>query len=90
MRVPSSLLGISLICTALTGCVVAPVAPPPRPRPVVVAPAPVIIAPSPPPANVVYVAPTYVIPGPGYVWSYHARDGWGWHHPQYGWHLGWR
>src|ERR1043165_1733643 len=31
------------------------------------------------PAGVVYVAPTYVSPGPGYVWSYHANSGWGWH-----------
>ena len=37
----------------------------------------------------VYVAPTYVSPGPGYVWEYHARYGWGWHHPQRGWHRGW-
>jgi len=42
------------------------------------------------PAGVVYVAPTYAVPGPGYVWAYHARFGWGWHHPQYGWHRGWR
>jgi hypothetical protein len=42
------------------------------------------------PPGVVYVAPTYAIPGPGYVWAYHARFGWGWHHPQYGWHQGWR
>lgn len=41
------------------------------------------------PAGVVYVAPTYVSPGPGYVWEYHARYGWGWHHPQRGWHRGW-
>ncbi|MEO8524520.1 MAG: hypothetical protein ABI460_07365 [Caldimonas sp.] len=42
------------------------------------------------PPGVVYVAPTYAVPGPGYVWAYHARFGWGWHHPQYGWHRGWR
>jgi hypothetical protein len=41
-------------------------------------------------AGVVYIAPTYVSPGPGYVWAYHARFGWGWHHSQYGWHQGWR
>ena len=41
------------------------------------------------PAGVVYVAPTYVSPGPGYVWEYHARYGWGWHHPNRGWHRGW-
>ena len=42
------------------------------------------------PAGVVYVGPTYALPGPGYVWAYHAGYGWGWHHPQYGWHRGWR
>ncbi len=42
------------------------------------------------PAGVVYVAPTYPMPAPGYVWEYHARYGWGWHHPEYGWHRGWR
>ena len=41
------------------------------------------------PAGVVYVAPTYASPGPGYEWQYHERFGWGWHHPQYGWHQGW-
>ena len=42
------------------------------------------------PPGVVYVAPTYAIPGPGFVWAYHARFGWGWHHPELGWHRGWR
>ena len=42
------------------------------------------------PPGVVYIGPTYASPGPGYVWAYHARYGWGWHHPQYGWHQGWR
>ncbi|PSJ17634.1 hypothetical protein C7H79_06940 [Nitrosomonas supralitoralis] len=42
------------------------------------------------PAGVAYVTPTYAIPGPGYVWGYHARFGWGWHHPQFGWHRAWR
>jgi len=42
------------------------------------------------PPGVAYMAPTYDIPGPGYVWAYHARFGWGWHHPQYGWHRGWQ
>jgi hypothetical protein len=41
------------------------------------------------PAGVVYVAPTYASPGPGWGWEYNARFGWGWHHPQYGWHRGW-
>lgn len=53
----------------------------------VVAPArPAYIA----PPGVVYVAPTYASPGPGYVWAHHARYGWGWRHPQSGWHQGWR
>jgi hypothetical protein len=42
------------------------------------------------PAGVAYVAPGYAIPGPGYVWAYNLNFGWGWHHPQYGWHRGWR
>ena len=42
------------------------------------------------PVGVAYVAPGYAIPGPGYVWAYHANYGWGWRHPQYGWHAGWR
>ncbi|PXW89849.1 hypothetical protein C8R34_1036 [Nitrosomonas sp. Nm84] len=41
------------------------------------------------PAGVTYVAPAYVRPGPGYLWNYHVQYGWGWHHPQYGWHRGW-
>lgn len=41
------------------------------------------------PAGVAYVAPGYAIPGPGYVWAYHPRYGWGWHHPAWGWHRGW-
>ena len=53
----------------------------------VVAPArPVYVAGS----GVVYVEPGYASPGPGYVWAYHANYGWGWRHPQYGWHRGWR
>ena len=59
----------------LGGCVVAPVAVEP------------VYA---PPHGVVYVAPTYAIPAPDYVWEYHSRWGWGWHHPTYGWHRGWR
>ena len=52
----------------------------------VVAPAqPVAVAPAP-----VYVAPTYAAPGVGWVWEFHPHYGWGWHHPQQGWHRGWR
>jgi hypothetical protein len=43
-----------------------------------------------PPPGEVYVAPTYESPGVGYVWEFHPRFGWGWHHPQYGWHRGWQ
>ena len=64
---------------ALTACVVAPV----EPRPVVVRPAPVVVQPA-------YVAPTYVSPGVGWVWMYHPHHGWGWHHPDRGWHQHWR
>jgi hypothetical protein len=42
------------------------------------------------PVGVAYVEPTYAIPGPGYEWHYHPAYGWGWHHPYYGWHRGWR
>ena len=41
-------------------------------------------------AAAVYVAPTYESPGPGWAWELHATEGWGWHHPQQGWHRGWR
>lgn len=68
---------IPAVATAfvLGGCVVTP----PTVRPAYVAP-----------PGVVYVEPAYVSPGPGYVWEYHSHYGWGWHHPQYGWHRGWR
>ena len=42
------------------------------------------------PPGVAYVAPSYAVPGPGYVWQYHGRYGWGWRHPGNGWHRGWR
>jgi hypothetical protein len=41
------------------------------------------------PSAAVYVAPTYASPGVGWVWEFHPQFGWGWHHPQYGWHRGW-
>lgn len=63
---------------AVSGCVIEPVGPPGPPVGVVV------------PPGVVYVAPAYPIPGPGYVWAYHPAFGWGWRHPVYGWHRGWR
>ncbi|MFM7026339.1 MAG: hypothetical protein ACKOWC_09835 [Limnohabitans sp.] len=79
---------------ALQGCVVAP---PPgpvmAPAPMVMQPAPVMVAPPPAvmlPPGVVYIAPGYPAPSVGFVWEYHARYGWGWRHPQRGWHRGWR
>ncbi len=69
------LITATFLTTALTGCVVAPVGV----RPVYAVP-----------AGVVYVGPTYGIPGPGYGWAYHGNYGWGWYHPGYGWHRGWR
>lgn len=68
------LAAIGAVGAALLGCVVAPV----------------------PPYGVegargfVHVAPVYPMPAPGYVWQVHATYGWGWHHPRYGWHRGWR
>ena len=63
----------SVLATTLGGCVVAPA------RPVYVTPA---VAP-------VYVEPAYASPGIGWAWEYHPRYGWGWHHPEHGWHRGW-
>lgn len=68
----------SVAMAALSGCIVVP-ARGPAPREAYVAP-----------PGVVYVAPVYASPGPGWGWEYHATYGWGWHHPQYGWHRGWR
>jgi hypothetical protein len=72
----TALVSTALLAVLLSGCIVAP--------PVVVRPAHYA------PPGVVYQAPTYAIPAPGYSWSYHASYGWGWHHPQYGWHRGWQ
>ena len=69
--------GITIAIT-LSGCVITPAR-------VAVAPPEVMV-----PVGVVYVAPTYAVPAPGYVWAYHARYGWGYRHAQYGWHRGWR
>ncbi len=78
-----SLLLIPALAAAfgLSGCVVTP----PAVRPAYVA-QPAYVA----PPGVVYVQPTYAAPGPGWVWEYHSYYGWGWHHPHYGWHRGWR
>ncbi|MCP5267201.1 MAG: hypothetical protein H6934_13880 [Burkholderiaceae bacterium] len=72
----------ALAALVLSGCVVYPAA---VHRPAAVAPAGVIV-----PPGVVYVAPGYPAPGVGWIWSYHGRRGWGWHHRQRGWHRGWR
>lgn len=56
------------------GCVVAPAGP-----------GPVYVEPP-----IVSVTPTYASPGIGFVWMRHPRYGYGWYHPQHGWHRGWR
>lgn len=38
------------------------------------------------PAGVRYVAPAYPAPQPGYFWNYDVTIGWGWWHPNRGWH----
>jgi hypothetical protein len=73
------LLAVAIAAATLTvlgGCIVAP--PPVPVRAAYVAP-----------VGVAYIAPTYAMPGPGYVWEYHPHYGWGWHHPVHGWHRGW-
>lgn len=40
----------------------------------------------PPPGEPVYIAPAYPMPAPGYVWIYGPGYGWGWRHPDRGWH----
>jgi len=40
------------------------------------------------PSGVVYVKPAYPRPAEGYVWMQHPTYGWGWHHPDNGWHQG--
>lgn len=66
------------ITITLAGCVVTPAR-------VAVAPPEVVV-----PAGVVYVAPSYPVPAPGYVWVHHPRHGWGYRHHAHGWHRGWR
>lgn len=69
-----------LLAVALSGCVI---------RPIPVA-RPAYPPGYEPPPGVVYVEPEYPIPTPGYVWIFNPRFGWGWHHPRFGWHRGWR
>lgn len=35
-----------------------------------------------------YVEPYYASPGVNWVWEFNPSFGWGWHHPQRGWHRG--
>ena len=42
------------------------------------------------PPGVIYIAPTYALPAPGYYWRHHRHYGWGWRHGSRGWHRGWR
>lgn len=84
MKTHQRLAITGLLAAALSGCVVAPAGPYRGQAGVVVAPAGVIV-----PPGVVYVAPGYPMPAPGYGWSHHPRQGWGWHHPNNGWHRGW-
>jgi hypothetical protein len=57
-----------------SGCIVAPL----EPRPIAVGP------------PRVYMAPTYASPGVGWAWDSHPTYGYGWRHPDHGWHRGWR
>jgi len=83
MKYVKTACGLAL-ASLLTACVVAP----PVVRPAY-GPASVAVYEQAPP-GVVYVAPTYALPAPGFAWRYSGRYGWGWHHPQRGWHRGWR
>lgn len=80
---------LALSTIGLQACVMAP----PQPVPMVVH-QPAVVVQQPPgivvPPGVVYVAPTYPAPAIGFVWEFHPRFGWGWRHPQHGWHRGWR
>jgi hypothetical protein len=74
MKIVAILPAVLLAAVALSGCIVAPAR----------------SGYGGAPAGVVYVEPNYASPGPGYAWEYHPRFGWGWHHPQQGWHRGWQ
>ena len=78
MKSPSAVCA-AVLAAALSGCVIAPPVVHPVNRPAYITP-----------PGVVYIAPTYVLPAPGYVWQYHPNYGWGWRHPDNGWHRGWR
>ena len=76
---PSPAISVLILAAAVSGCVIAPPVAHPVYQPVYVTP-----------PGVVYIAPTYALPAPGYVWQYHQNYGWGWRHPDHGWHRGWR
>ena len=75
----SPAISVLILAAAVSGCVIAPPVAHPVYQPVYVTP-----------PGVVYIAPTYALPAPGYVWQYHQNYGWGWRHPDHGWHRGWR
>ncbi len=77
------MMRLTVLCcalAALAGCVVAPH----HPRAHHVPHPPGVIVPS----GVVYIAPGYAAPAPGYAWRHDHRHGWGWHHERHGWHRG--
>ena len=74
MKKPLALILGSAVLMVSSGCIVAPT----RHGGAVVEPVGV------------YVAPTYASPGVGWAWAYHPQYGWGWRHPDHGWHRGWR
>ena len=82
----SAMTFAAIAVAVLSGCVVAPVGV--RPGygggPVQVEPEYVV------PPGVIYIAPTYALPAPGYYWRHHRHYGWGWRHGSRGWHRGWR
>jgi hypothetical protein len=87
---------VAMSTVGLQACVMAPPQPVPmvvrQPHVMVQQPA-VVVQQSPGmvvPPGVVYVAPSYPAPAIGFVWEFHPRFGWGWRHPQHGWHRGWR
>ncbi len=86
MKRTTTLLALTLIgAIGLSGCVVAPPQQVYAPQPGYSYTQPVA-----PPPNVVYVQPGYAAPSIGFVWGYHPRYGYGYHHPHRGWARGWR
>lgn len=77
----------AVFATVLSGCVIAPPVIRPMYGPVY---GPAYAPAYAPPQGIVYVAPTYALPAPGYAWQYQGQHGWGWRHPDRGWHRGWR